>query len=144
MDEQTLMQQLMAIILPTAITAVSIIMSWLLFELRKWVKKRTDSQALDDSLSVLGQVIQNTIANINETVKEAAQDGVVSKEEAVQLKSMAIDRIQQQIPQATKKILDTGISNLDEFISGQIESQLIITKRMKTEAGMMEPRTPVQ
>ena len=78
--EKTMIEQFMAILLPAGLSAVSIILTWLLYELRKWVKERTDSQALDDSLGVLGQVIQNTVAQINETVKEAAQDGVVSKE----------------------------------------------------------------
>lgn len=143
MDGQTL-EQMMAIVLPMGLSAISIILTWLLFELRKWVKKRTDSQALDDSLAVLGQVVENTVAQINETVKEAATDGIVSKEEAVQLKSMAIDRIKSQIPDATKKILEIGINNLNEFVSGQIEVALIGTKRMKTDAGMNEPRIPAQ
>lgn len=143
MDGQTL-EQTMAIVLPAALSAISIILTWLLFELRKWVKKRTDSQALDDSLAVLGQVVQNTVAQINETVKEAAKDGIVSKEEAVQLKSMAVQRIQSQIPDGTKKILEIGINNLNEFVSGQIEVALISTKRMKTDAGMNEPRIPAQ
>ena len=142
--EKTMIEQFMAILLPAGLSAVSIILTWLLYELRKWVKKRTDSQALDDSLAVLGQVVQNTVAQINETVKEAAKDGIVSKEEAVQLKSMAIERIHRQIPAGTKKILQVGIDNLDEFVSGQIEVALISTKRMKTDAGMMEPRVPAQ
>ena len=142
--EKTMIEQFMAILLPAGLSAVSIILTWLLYELRKWVKERTDSQALDDSLAVLGQVIQNTVAQINETVKEAAKDGIVSKEESVQLKSMAIERIHRQIPEATKKILAVGIDNLDEFVSGQIEVALISTKRMKADAGMMEPRVPAQ
>jgi len=144
MDDKSMVDQLMAIVLPAGLSAVSIILTWLLYELRNWVKKKTDSQALDDSLAVLGQVIQNTVTQINETVKEAAADGVVSHAEAVQLKSMAIERISRQIPPGTKKILQAGIDNLDDFVSGQIEVALISTKRMKTDAGMQEPRIPAQ
>jgi len=143
MEEQTLMQSLLQIIIPFAVAAVSALTTWALYELKKWVKSRTKSEALNEALNVLGVVVQNTVAKINETVKEVGADGVITPDEAQKLKGAAMTSIKQQLPPATQKILEIGIGQLDDFISGQVEVAVLTTKRLKVDAGSMEPRTPI-
>jgi len=144
MDEPTLMQQLLQIIIPFAVAAVSALTTWALYELKKWIKQRTDNEAVNEAVGILSQVVQTTVTKLNETVKQAGADGIITQEEAQKLKSAAVLQINQQIPDATRKILNLGIKNLDDYISGQIELAVIVTKRMKTDAGIVEPRMPAQ
>lgn len=143
MDEQPLMQQLLAIIIPFAVTALSVLTTWALYELKKYIKGRTDSQALDDAMLVLESVVQSTVAKINETIKEVGADGVITKAEAQMLKEAAMNAVNEQLPPATKKILEIGNKKLQDFISGKIEIAVLTTKRLKVDAGVAEPRTPL-
>jgi hypothetical protein len=142
MDEQTLWQQLLQIIIPFAVTALSVLTTWALFELRKYIKSRTDSEQLIASLDVLDQVVQNAVAKINETVKQVGADGVITKDEAIALKQAALTAIDEQLPPATFKILNIWIDKLNDFISGKIEVAVLTTKRLKVDAGVTEPRMP--
>jgi predicted PurR-regulated permease PerM len=135
MEEQTLMQQLLQIIIPFAVAAVSALTTWALYELKKWIKARTDSQALDDAMIVLENVVQSTVAKINETVREVGADGVITAEDGVKLKTAAMRAINDQLPPATKKILEIANKELQDFISGKVEVAVLTTKRLKMEAG---------
>jgi hypothetical protein len=135
MDEPTLMQQLLQIIIPFAVAAVSALTTWALYELKKWIKARTDSQALDDAMLVLESVVQSTVAKINETVREVGADGVITAEEGLKLKGAAMQAVNSQLPPATKKILEIANKELQDFISGKVEIAVLTTKRLKVEAG---------
>jgi len=134
MEEQNLWQEMLKIIIPFAVAAVSALTTWALYELKKWIKSRTDSQALNDSFDILAQVVQNTVTKLSETVKEIGADGKITQEEAMKLKSAAVKQINDQLPEATRKVLKIGVDNLDDFISGQIEVAVITNKRMKNGA----------
>ena len=142
MDESTLSQQVLAIIIPFAVAAVSALTTWALYELKKWIKTKTDSQAVDDAMVILTGVVQSAVVRINETVKQVGADGAITQDEGQVLKQAAIKSITDQLPTATKKILEIANDNLAEFISGQVEAAVLTTKRLKVDAGSMEPRVP--
>lgn len=142
MDEQTVWSQLLAIIIPFAVTAISVLTTWALFELKKWIKARTDSDELNASLEVLEQVVQAVVTEINETVKTIGVDGIITKEEAQRLKSKALMAVNKQLPDATKKTLTLWIAKLNDFISGKVEVAILDVKKLKSESGTMEPRLP--
>lgn len=139
MDEQTLSQQLLAIIIPVAVAAVSALTTWALYELKKWIKGRTDSQAIDDAMMILEMSVQSTVAKISETVKEVGADGVITADEGLKLKGAAMQAVNDQLPPATKKILEIANNQLQDFISGKIEVAVLTTKRLKAEAGDNTP-----
>jgi len=128
MTEQTLSQQLLAIIIPFAATALSILTTWLLFELKKFIRSRTGSAELEDSMIVLESVIQGVVTEINETLKTVGEDGKVTAEDAKLLKQKALNSIGRQLPTATKKILDKNIAHLARFVSGKVEVEILKTK----------------
>lgn len=131
MPEPTLSQQLLQIIIPVAVAAVSALTTWALYELKKWIKSRTDSQALDDAMLILEDVVHSTVARVGEVVKQAGEDGIITASEAERLKSVAINSINNQIPVATKKILEAGNKDLQDFISGKIEIAVLSNRRQK-------------
>lgn len=136
MDEQTLWQQLLQIVAPFAVTAVSVLTTWALYELRKWVKSKTDNEQVLQSLTVLDQVVTATVTQINETVKQVTADGVITEDEAAMLKAKAKQAINDQLPPATRKLLEIWIGQLDDFIDGKIEVGVLQVKALKSEAGL--------
>lgn len=131
MTEQTLSQQLLAIIIPFAATALSILTTWALYELKKWIRTKTGSVELEDSMIVLENVIQGVVTEINETLKEVGADGKLSPEDARLLKSRALKTIGRQLPPATKKVLEKNIANLGNFVSGKVEVAVLSSKLRK-------------
>lgn len=138
--EQTFWQQMLSILIPFALTALTIVTTWALAELRKWLKSKSDSEQLDSSLDVLDEVVAAVVTQINETVKQANADGVITREEAIRLKRDALAAIDDQLPKATRKVLEIWIDKLDDFIGGKIEVAVLETKKLKMDAGLMEPR----
>lgn len=136
MDEQTLWQQLLEIIIPFAATALTVLTSWALYELKKWVKSKTDNEQVLQSLAVLDQVVTASVTQINETIKEIGADGKITEDEAKMLKAKAKALINDQLPPATKKLLEIWIGQLDDFIEGKIEVGVLQVKALKAEAGL--------
>jgi len=131
MTEQTLSQQLLAIIIPFAATALSILTTWALYELKKFIKARTGSAELEDSMIVLENVIQGVVTEINETLKAVGADGKLSAADAKLLKERALKSIGRQLPPATKKILDKNIAHLGSYVSGKVEVAVLSSKLRK-------------
>lgn len=136
MEDQTLWQQLLQIIIPFAVAAVSALTTWALYELKKWVKSKTDNEQVLQSLTVLDQVVTATVTQINETIKEVGADGVITPDEAAMLKAKAKAAINEQLPPATRKLLEIWIGQLDDFIDGKIEVGVLQVKALKSEAGL--------
>lgn len=136
MEDQTLWQQLLQIIIPFAVAAVSALTTWALYELKKWVKSKTDNEQVLQSLTVLDQVVTATVTQINETIKEVGADGVITEDEAAMLKAKAKAAINEQLPPATRKLLEIWIGQLDDFIDGKIEVGVLQVKALKSEAGL--------
>jgi hypothetical protein len=90
-------------------------------------------------MMILEMSVQSTVAKISETVKEVGADGIITKEEGQMLKTAAMQAVNNQLPPATKKILEIANKELQDFISGKIEVAVLTTKRLKAEAGDNTP-----
>jgi hypothetical protein len=138
MQTDGIFNQLLTIIVPFAVTALSILATWALNELRKFIKAKTGSAELDASITVLDDIVHNVVAKLNETVKVVSADGIITVDEARQLKLEAMASINSQLPASTRRLLEIWIDRLDDFISGKVEVAVLNTKKLKMEAGSAE------
>jgi hypothetical protein len=120
--------EIMDIILPALITLIGALVAWGLNEARKWLKTKTNNEAVLFALNNLDSVTQAVVAKINQSVKEAGDDGKITPEEALRIKDIALNEIKAQIPTSQKAILDKAIADLDKFVDAKVEETVSYLK----------------
>ena len=69
----------------------------------------------------LCDIVQTTVEEIDQNVKEASADGSLTLEEAKRIKFIATNRVFQQIPPDLEATLNMATGNLKDWIDAKIE-----------------------
>lgn len=123
--------QIMAIVAPIIVTAVGIVATWLLNELRKWAKTKTDSQSTDTAFNQLDSIIKGAVFRAEQVIKTFGEDGKITKEEAEKIKRIVTYDIKKQVPKTLEIILKKNLNNFEDFIDSKIEETVYFIKRDK-------------
>jgi len=118
---EALNQQLMSIVIPAAVTAISLLVSLALFKLKKYVEAQTNNATVGFAMARLCDIVQTTVEEIDQNVKEASADGSLTLEEAKRIKFIATNRVFQQIPPDLEATLNMATGNLKDWIDAKIE-----------------------
>jgi len=129
--ETILINQIMAIVGPTLITAMGIIVTWGLNELRKFVKSKTTNEAVDLAFNQLDKIANSAVIRAELTMKEFAADGKITKNEAVQIKKIVFEEVKRQIPKSKVSILKKCVNDVDDLIDSKIEEVVYKVKQEK-------------
>lgn len=125
--------QAMALVVPMLITAIGVIATWLLNELRKWTKSKTDNQTIDTAFNQFDKITKGAVVRAEQAIKEFASDGKITSEEAIKIKKLVFNNIKTQIPKSTGIILKKSVNNFDDFIDSKIEETVYYIKQNKKE-----------
>jgi hypothetical protein len=118
---QETISQIMAIVGPTLVTAIGIFVTWGLNELRKFVKSKTNNEAVDLAFKQLDKIASSAVIRAELTMKEFAADGKITKNEAVQIKKIVFDEVKRQIPKGKAVMLKKCVNDVDDLIDSKIE-----------------------
>ena len=128
MDELTLSQELLQIVLPLATVVVTAFTSWALAWLSAYIKSKTENETIGFAFDRAQVIIKDVVAKVNQSTKEAGADGKITPEEAQTIKQVALTSINQQIPSAVKDVLELAVGDLQDWIDTQVEASVYYFK----------------
>lgn len=96
---------------------VSIFISWL----RNKINTEKYGKYLDWAEQIIHNVVYDLQQSIVDDLKEASEDGKLTSKEAESIKSLAIEKIKNQIPSYILEYLSKGFSDVDDMIGSYIE-----------------------
>lgn len=126
---EAIIAQIMAIVGPALITAIGIIVTWGLNELRRWVKEHTNNKAVDTAFNSFGKITQSAVLRAEQAMKEFGADGKITPSEAMKIKRMVFQDVKNQITPETQKVLKKAANNLDDLIDAKIEEMVFMLKK---------------
>jgi len=129
---------LMPSLLTVAGTLVSGIVSWALVWAKKYAATKTTNALVDNALTRVSHTVETVVDGLTQTMvtsmKEKTADGRLTTEEALLLKSEALNSVKQQLPAAIQDNAKLGVNNLDTFIKTKIEQAVLNQKSKLTPA----------
>jgi hypothetical protein len=118
---EDLSAQLMAIFVPAIVAVAGILVTWGLAELRKLIKTKTDNAAAVQAFDTVADLVQSSVTSVNQTTRKVFEDGKLSEAEKRELKLKAMALVMDQLPAATKKVMDKNLNNLAVYVDNRIE-----------------------
>jgi hypothetical protein len=113
---------MMDILTPLLATLLVTLVSWGVFELKKFVKAKTDNQLMWNAADAIGEAANATVAELNATLKkELEKDGGLSKENAAEIKAVAVRQVKAMLSTQATKVASKVIVDLDGYIAGKVE-----------------------
>lgn len=110
---------------PVLGTIITGLVSWGVVEITKYVRQKTKSESANEAVSQICQIAQTTVAELNQTMvpamQKAAADGKITKEDALHLKKLAVEKINKQIPGAIEQSAKLAVNSVSALIEMQIE-----------------------
>lgn len=125
---EQLQTEIMAILIPAVTTAIGIVLTWGLAELKRFIASRTKNENIRHALESVGELTFHTVAELNQSVRKAYEDGKLTPDEAKKLKAEALAKIKIQIPEAMKIMLEAAVTNLDDYLGTLVESNVAAQK----------------
>lgn len=128
---QPLSQELMQIIIPAATAAVSILTSFLLAYLSKYLRSKTQNETILHAFDSASIITNDVVAAINQSVKKAGEDGKITQEEAQRIKQEAMIALREQLPTKVQETLTQAVGDLQSFLDTKIEAAVFAQKQRK-------------
>ena len=131
MDEVTVWQEILQIVIPLATVVVGALTSWALAMLSAYIKSKTTNETLLTAYDQAQGMIRDVVAQINQEVKSAGADGKITAEEAQKIKQIALTSVRTQFPPWLKSNLTNAVGDLEAWINTQIEAAVYNAKNGK-------------
>lgn len=117
MLNEIIVQVLLPIIGVIASALVPILLKYLV----SWLKAKTDNEKLQGALDQLNDIVYTTVMDLEQTVRKALSDGKLTDSEKAQIKSLAMSKVQTQLPKFIADQVKIGVKDLEAYISSKIE-----------------------
>lgn len=134
----TIWQECAAILLPAAVAALGALATYAVALLRSWVKAKTAAledkntrEGIDHAMARLDHIAATIVADLNQRAKQYAADGKLSPEDASKLKTFALARVKQVMPDYLRATLQDAVGGLDKYISSKIEQKVLEQKPLE-------------
>lgn len=123
------MELYLPIILTTASTLIVLIVGWALKLLGAYIASKTENENVKNAFGTLQELVTVNVSAIEQEFRKKLEDGVLTDEEKSDLKKMALDRINNQMPVFIKTHLEKGVADLDSFVNSKIEETVLNMKK---------------
>jgi hypothetical protein len=135
-DEFTVATSLVDQMTAIGITVVSGLLAWGAAEFSRWIRTKTSNEKILQALDNASALVESTVNEANVTlmagVREAAQDGVISKEEALKVKNKVLSQVKDNLPPKATALIVANLGDLDLYLGGQIEKKVVEAKAEAT------------
>ena len=115
----------MEVIGAVLLKVLSGLISWGVVELNRYIRTKTKNEQISGAMEQIGHVVEATVQDLNQTVvkgmREAAADGKLTKNEAVGIKTKAVNQIKNQLPAAMQKTAGMAVNSLSGYINSRVE-----------------------
>jgi len=126
---EELQYQIMQILIPALTTIIGALVAAGIAYFNSWIASKTKNEKIREAMYFLSGLVSDTVAEINQSVELAYKDGKLTQDEKYKLRALAMDKIDTQIPAATRKILTTAVDTLDDYIGTLVEASVAAQKR---------------
>jgi hypothetical protein len=120
-----MMAQMIEILAPAAGTLLLALVSWALAEAARYVRSRTENEAVNNAIARICHMTETVVAEVNQTVvddiKLAAADGRLDKDQARLIASQALAMVYDRMAPGVLEIAARGVADLQEFVASRIE-----------------------
>jgi hypothetical protein len=141
MDEVQVASSLVDQIAAIGITVVSGLLAWGAAEFSRWIRTKTSNEKVLQAFDNASALVESTVNEANATamagIREAAQDGVINKDEAQKVKNQVLKQVKDNLPPKATALLVANLGDLDLYINGQIEKKIV---EAKAEAAIAKPQ----
>lgn len=124
--------QMTSDLVPVLATLLSALVSWILFEVTKFVRNKTKNEAANDAVTHITETVNTTVKELQQTLVpaflEMAKDGKLSPEDKSKLKDLAIKKVNEQLPDKMTKSAQGVVNSIDQFIKAKIEQAVLELK----------------
>jgi len=128
---ENVINEITSIIAPALITAIGILITWGLNELRRFVKNKTDNREIDAAFDQLDKIIKGTVIKAEQVMKKYGADGKITEDEAREIKRSVVADIKCQLPLSTEVFLKKVINDVDALIDTRVEVEVYKLKEAK-------------
>ena len=122
---EEMLTQTVGTLAPVLATLITTMLTWAAAEAARYVRKRTQSEAVNNALSRVVHMTETTVAEINQQLADdlraAAADGKLNATDRWELKDKAIGLVQERLKPEVLAIAANGVSDLEQFIAARIE-----------------------
>ena len=116
---------MMDILTPLLATLLVTLVSWGVYELKKFVKAKTDNELLLGTVDAIGEAANATVAELNATLKKELEEaGPLTKESAAEIKDVAVRQVKAMLGTQATKVASKVIVDLDAYIGGKVEESV--------------------
>jgi len=113
-----------AVVAPYLVTIVVALIGWGLTELTRFIRSKTNNERIIGVMSVIRELVDGTVADLENTVRPMLSDGRLSKEEAAELKSTAVLRVRSQLPKMVENQSKLFTDDVLAYINDQVEQSV--------------------
>lgn len=117
---------------PVIVSAVSTVLVWVLSEVARQVRSRTNNELAISAIDRLTHTAASTVMEIEQVVvprlRAASADGKLSARDMELLRDLAMKKIKERVQPAVQKQAKRAISDLDGFLQSKIE-QLVYSMK---------------
>lgn len=120
--------EMLQVLAPIIVSVVGILVSWGLAELSMFIKSQTKNENALKAMEDINSLVKATVSEVGQTFEKAAEDGKITKEEGIEMKRIAIQKVKNQIPPLVEKHALLAVNSLEDFISTRIEREIVKSK----------------
>ena len=115
---------IVAQIAPVALTLVTALGSLGMVYLNRWLKVKAGGESVSAVNEVVGAVVNELGATLAKDIRAAAADGKLTRQEAQDIKALAVTRVKAQLPNTVARAASKAVGDLSDYIAGKIEEKV--------------------
>jgi len=122
---------LIQVIVPIILTAFSLILTWITFELKRFITSKINSAKVKESLDIIDGIVGDVVKDLEQSVRKAYGDGKLDDSEKAELLALAQDKVKTQLPRIVDELGKLGVGSLEGLITTKIQSAVYTMNQTK-------------
>lgn len=115
-----------------AIAGINIFKQWVVAKIQT-IDNEEARKALSEAVNRVDDIVCTVVTSIEQEEKQeilkAMEDGKVNREELLNLKSVAVNRVKEQLLPDTVKLLEDSFGDITSYISQKVSQQVFAIKQ---------------
>lgn len=126
------MHELISIISPFVAIFVTSFITYFFHLISKLIKGKIQNQKIKEAFFIISETVNAVVGEINQTIvsdiKEKSRDGKLTEKEVLAVRTQALNKIKNQIPEEVCLTAASINKGLDNFIKSKIEGYIFEQK----------------
>ena len=134
--------EMIKVIVPVIISILGLLLSWVAYELKRFITSRIDSKRVKDSFDMISGIATNVVKELELTIRKAYGDGKLTDDEKAEILEIAKAKVKEHLPTVVSELGSLGVDSLDDLIVTKINSAVYDMKEKKLADACDENETP--